>query len=106
MAVWHLERHSVQQARKYFGHLVTLRHDDADVWLCLSVYCAMTEEFDECNTASTRATVLIKEGGRAGTIALAVRAYLCTSADVKYHARRVGTFPHAIPYITTSLSPN
>ena len=63
MAVWHLERHSVQQARKYFGHLVTLRHDDADVWLCLSVYCAMTEEFDECNTASTRATVLIKEGG-------------------------------------------
>ena len=63
MAVWHLERHSVQQARKYFGHLATSRHDDADVWLCLSVYCALTEEFDECNTASTRATVLIKEGG-------------------------------------------
>ena len=63
MAVWHLERHSFQQARKYFGHLATLRHDDADVWLCLSVYCAMTEEFDECNTALTRAAVLIKEGG-------------------------------------------
>ena len=63
MAVWHLGRHSFQQARKYFGHLTTLRHDDADVWLCLSVCCALTEVFDECNTASTRATVLIKVGG-------------------------------------------
>ena len=63
MAVWHLGRHSFQQARKYFGHLATLRHDDADVWLLgLSVCCAMTV-FDECNTALTRATVLIKEGG-------------------------------------------
>ena len=24
MAVWHLERHSFQHARKYFGHLATL----------------------------------------------------------------------------------
>ena len=63
MAVWHLGKHSFQQARKYVGHLATLRHDDAEVWLCLSVCCAMTEEFDDCNTALNRATVLIKKGG-------------------------------------------
>ena len=49
------------QARKYFGHLATLRHEDADVWLCLSVCCAMAEEFDECSTALKRATNLIEK---------------------------------------------
>lgn len=58
-AVWHLDRHSFQQARKYFGHLATLRHDDPDVWICLSVCCAMAEEFDECSTALKRVTALL-----------------------------------------------
>lgn len=50
------------KARKYFGHLATLRHEDADVWLCLSVCCAMAEEFDECSTAVSRATGLLEKG--------------------------------------------
>ena len=41
LAVWHLERHSFQQSRKYFGHLATLKSDDPDVWLGLSIACAM-----------------------------------------------------------------
>lgn len=49
------------QARKYFGHLATLRHDDPDVWLCLSVCCAMAEEFEECSTAIKRASTLIEK---------------------------------------------
>lgn len=52
-------RHSFQQARKFFGHLATLRHDDPDVWLCLSVCCAMAEEFVECATALKTAEGLI-----------------------------------------------
>lgn len=59
LALWHLERHSFQQARKYFGHLATLRHEDPDVLLCLSVCCAMAEEFEECSTALKRASSLI-----------------------------------------------
>jgi len=51
----------IYQARKYFGHLATLRHEDADVWLCLSVCCAMAEEFEECSTALKRATNLIEK---------------------------------------------
>jgi tetratricopeptide (TPR) repeat protein len=58
--VWHLERHSFQQARKYFGHLATLRLDDPDVWICLSVCCAMAEEFEECSTAVKRASNLLE----------------------------------------------
>jgi hypothetical protein len=54
-----LYRHSFQQARKYFGHLATIRQDDADVWLCLSVCCAMAEEFSECATAIKTAQDLI-----------------------------------------------
>jgi tetratricopeptide (TPR) repeat protein len=56
-----LDRHSFQQARKYFGHLATLRHDDPDVWICLSVCCAMAEEFDECSTALKRAATFLDQ---------------------------------------------
>lgn len=59
LAVWHLERHSFQQARRYFGHLASLRPDDAEVWLCLSVCCALGEEFQESNTALATATRFI-----------------------------------------------
>ena len=52
-------RHSFQQARKFFGHLVTLRPKEPDVWLCLSVCCAMAEEFQECSVALQRAEVLV-----------------------------------------------
>jgi len=52
-------RHSFQQARKYFGHLATLKQFDADVWLCLSVCCAMADEFTECSTALKTAQNLI-----------------------------------------------
>jgi tetratricopeptide (TPR) repeat protein len=62
LAVWHLERHSFQQARKYFGHLSNLRSNDVDVWFCLSVSSAMAEEFEECLTALSKATSLIEKG--------------------------------------------
>jgi len=62
LAVWHLERHSFQQARKYFGHLATLRQSDPDVWLCLGVCCAMAEEFVECSGALKTAVTLVPEG--------------------------------------------
>lgn len=32
------------------------------MWLCLSVCCAMAEEFDECATALNRATGLLEKG--------------------------------------------
>lgn len=54
-----VSRHSFQQARKFFGHLVTLRPNEPDVWLCLSVCCAMAEEFQECSIALQRAEVLV-----------------------------------------------
>ena len=41
LAIWHLERQSYQQARKYFAHMSTLKSEDADIWLCLSISCAM-----------------------------------------------------------------
>jgi len=41
LAVWHLERQSFQQARKYFGHLATLKSEDPEVWLSLCISCAM-----------------------------------------------------------------
>ena len=56
-------RHSFQQARKYFGHLATLKQFDADVWLCLSVCCAMADEFTECATALKTAQNLIQNSG-------------------------------------------
>ena len=43
------------QARKYFGHLATLKQTDPNVWLCLSVCCAMADELEESNVALTRA---------------------------------------------------
>jgi hypothetical protein len=55
LAVWHLERNSFQQARKYFGHLATLEQNEANVWLCLSVCCAMADELDESSVALARA---------------------------------------------------
>ncbi len=48
------------KARKYFGHLTTLRENDADVWLCLSVCCAMAEEFTECIAALRSAKAFIE----------------------------------------------
>lgn len=59
LAVWHLERQSFQQARRYFGHMATIRQDDCDVWTCLAISCAMAEEFDECSSALKRATALV-----------------------------------------------
>lgn len=59
LAMWHLERQSFRQARKYFGHLVTLRLDDPDVWMCLSVCCTMALELDEGITALRRAAALL-----------------------------------------------
>lgn len=59
LATWHLERHNFQQARKYFGHLATLRRSDPDVWLCLSVCCAMASEFIECFAALTKVQELL-----------------------------------------------
>eukprot|EP00601_Ochromonadales_sp_CCMP2298_P019210 CAMPEP_0173309500 /NCGR_PEP_ID=MMETSP1143-20121109/22364_1 /TAXON_ID=483371 /ORGANISM="non described non described, Strain CCMP2298" /LENGTH=152 /DNA_ID=CAMNT_0014251097 /DNA_START=59 /DNA_END=513 /DNA_ORIENTATION=- len=59
LAVWHLERHSFQQARQYFSKLSLQRPNHADVWLSLSVCCAMAEEFDECGSALQRAQGLI-----------------------------------------------
>lgn len=47
LAVWHLERQSYQQARKYYGHLSTLKGEDPDVWLALGVSCAMVSLFFE-----------------------------------------------------------
>ena len=58
LAIWHLERQSFQQARRYFGHMTTLRLEDCNVWICLAISCAMAEEFDECSNAIKRATVL------------------------------------------------
>ena len=46
LAVWHLERQSYQQARKYFGHLATIKTEDPDVWLCLSISCAMVSYYN------------------------------------------------------------
>jgi tetratricopeptide (TPR) repeat protein len=62
LAVWHLERHSFQQARKYFGHLSTLRSDDVDVWFSLSVSSAMADEFEECSIALSKARSLVEKG--------------------------------------------
>ena len=47
------------KARKYFGHLATLCPSNADVWLCLSVCCAMGEEFVDSATALKTATTMI-----------------------------------------------
>mmetsp|Transcript_33276 Transcript_33276/g.48149 ORF Transcript_33276/g.48149 Transcript_33276/m.48149 type:complete len:622 (+) Transcript_33276:53-1918(+) len=60
LAVWHLDRHSFHQARKYFGHLATLCSNNPDVWLCLSVCCAMGEEFSESALALKNAMKLIE----------------------------------------------
>eukprot|EP01035_Chromulina_nebulosa_P018192 gene18192-23853_t len=60
LAMWHMERHSFQQARKYCGHLATLKSNDSNVWICLSICCAMAEEFDECNGAIRRASSLLE----------------------------------------------
>jgi hypothetical protein len=40
------------------GHLCTLRQHDFDVWLCLAVCCAMSEEFDECMLSLEQANKL------------------------------------------------
>jgi hypothetical protein len=66
----------LDQARKYFGHLATLRHEDPDVLLCLSVCCAMAEEFEECSTALKRASALIEQDD--------VRIKFCNGACVTY----------------------
>lgn len=79
LAVWYLDRHGYHQvymylpfnvtieitictskARRYFGHLATLCSVNADVWLCLSVCCAMSEEFAESLYALKTATNLIE----------------------------------------------
>lgn len=57
LALWHMHRNSYSQARKYFGHLATLK-EDCDVFICLSVCCAMTNEFDESLAALRRASNL------------------------------------------------
>lgn len=54
LAHWHMHRMSYSQARKYFGHLATLK-EDCEVFLSLSICCAMTEEFDECLAGLHRA---------------------------------------------------
>lgn len=47
------------QARKYFGHLATLKPNDPDVWLCLSIACAMADEFEDSTLALNRAKTLL-----------------------------------------------
>jgi hypothetical protein len=42
-----------EQARRFFGHLATLKPDDADIWMTLSVCCAFCEEYEESFTAIT-----------------------------------------------------
>eukprot|EP01036_Dinobryon_divergens_P025223 gene25221-33749_t len=60
LAVWHIDRHEFHQARKYFGHFATLCPTNPDVWLCLSVCCAMEEEFSDSTAALKTATKIIE----------------------------------------------
>ena len=46
LGIWHLERQSFQQARKYFVHLSNLKSEDPDVWLCLCIASAMVSYSD------------------------------------------------------------
>ena len=54
LAKWHMERHSYDHSRKYFGHLATLCHNDVEIWLCLCVCCAMAGDFSEAEAALKR----------------------------------------------------
>lgn len=44
LAVWHLERHGFQTARKFFAHLASLRKDEADIWMCLCIACSLGDD--------------------------------------------------------------
>lgn len=60
LAVWHLERHSFQIARKFFAHLASLRKDEADIWLCLCIACSLGDDFKGSVNALTEARKFIR----------------------------------------------
>lgn len=60
LAVWHLERQSFQQARKFYSHLSTLRKEQADVWMCLCICCALGDDFKSSVAALTEAKKVMR----------------------------------------------
>eukprot|EP01031_Cornospumella_fuschlensis_P025327 gene25328-30583_t len=59
LAVWHFERQSFHEAKKYLLHLSTLCPEDADVWLCLSACYAFSEDHADSLAALNTAKKLI-----------------------------------------------
>lgn len=90
LALWHFERQSFQQAKKFFNHLANLRRDEPDVWLCLSACYAFSDDHLESLTALNNAKKLINNSE------LDVRVRFC-----------YGTPPLPLhPYPPMPLTPN
>lgn len=64
------------QAKRYFGHLATLKDKEAEVWICLAICCTMTEEFADCVMALKLATFLIDSN------VIDVRILFCQGSNI------------------------
>lgn len=60
LAMWHLERQSYQQAKRFFAHLATLKSEDVDIWLSLAICCAFSEDYEDSYNALISSKKYIK----------------------------------------------
>lgn len=60
LAVWHLERQSFQQARKFYTQLAGIRRSNADVWLCLCICCVLSDDIKSGIHALTEARKVVR----------------------------------------------
>ena len=50
----------MNQSRKYFGHLTSLRINDIDAWLSLSICCSMSGEHEASAASIEKAVELVQ----------------------------------------------